>query len=114
MVARGNFGHHTAVGCVLFDLTVKRMRQQAIIAVIDRHPGLIAGGFYSEYFHSYGSIDGLGVKNAPFDVIAGETSPVQVLNQRKTNGKSVDYLLVACKPLYLTGYASGFPEHLVL
>ena len=33
------------------DLRIKRIRQQASLGVIQRHPGLITAGFYAQYLH---------------------------------------------------------------
>ncbi|GAB2510585.1 hypothetical protein GCM10008940_10930 [Microbulbifer agarilyticus] len=52
MVAAGKLGHHTTVVCVQFYLTVERVTQQTLFAVVQGHSGFIAGRFYSEYSHS--------------------------------------------------------------
>ena len=49
VVARGELGHDSAVGLVHRHLRMQRMGEQAASAVVQREPGLVAGGFYAEY-----------------------------------------------------------------
>ncbi len=49
VVARRELGHDAAVGFVHRHLRMQRMREQAANAVVQRQPGLVAGGFYAEY-----------------------------------------------------------------
>ena len=44
--------HHTAVLRMDLNLGVKRIRQEASLGVIQRHPGLITAGFDTQYPHS--------------------------------------------------------------
>ena len=49
VVARGQFGHHAAIFGVQFDLAVQGVREQAALAVVDGHPGFVAGGLDAEH-----------------------------------------------------------------
>ena len=51
VVARGNFRHDPAIDRVQVHLAVQGVRQQAALAVVKRHAGLVAGGFDAEHVH---------------------------------------------------------------
>ena len=52
VVTTGKLWHHTAILRMDFDLRIKRIRQQASLGVIQRHPGLITAGFDTQHPHS--------------------------------------------------------------
>ena len=56
VVARGELGHYPAIGRVQVDLRVQAVRAQAGLGVVDRHAGLVAGGFDAEHFHRVASV----------------------------------------------------------
>jgi len=49
VVSGGKFRHNTAILPMHFSLRVKRVTQQSVAGVINRHPGFVAGGFNAEY-----------------------------------------------------------------
>ena len=51
MVAGGEFGHHAAVKPVQVDLRVQGLAQHAVLAVVERDAGFVAGGFDAEGEH---------------------------------------------------------------
>ncbi|MNN40711.1 hypothetical protein D3C81_1547940 [compost metagenome] len=51
VVARGQFGHHAAVGAMQVDLAEQRIGQQTALAVIQRHAGFVAGSFQAQHSH---------------------------------------------------------------
>ena len=51
MVTARKLRHHTAVLGMNVDLGIQCVRHQSPLGVIQRHPGLIAAGFYAQYLH---------------------------------------------------------------
>jgi hypothetical protein len=54
MVARRQFRNDTTVFSMNVNLTVQTIRQQAIVAIINSNPGVIAGSFNTQYYQWLG------------------------------------------------------------
>ncbi len=62
VIARGNLRHHAAIDGVRVDLAVKRVRHQALARAVQRDPGLVTAGFYSQNVHTRRIIPFLGCR----------------------------------------------------
>ena len=55
MIARGELGHHAAVGAVQLDLAEEPVRQQARVLIEHRRGAFVTGGFDGEHAHERNS-----------------------------------------------------------
>jgi hypothetical protein len=51
MIPTRELGHHAPVLSMNIHLRIQRIREQAVIGVVERHAGLVTARFYSQYPH---------------------------------------------------------------